>query len=105
MGDDDSGDDAFVHFQRGAFPAQFFLQVEEGMARFEVPDAENLGVLLQFCEKKGYRVEWTGSAARDSTLAGELVGFPGGRYVAHLLPGQVLDPAWSPPLPGGTPPH
>lgn len=88
-------DPEYQRFERGVFPAQFFVQVEEGMARFDVPDAGNLKTLLEYCEKSGYQVEWTDRVRREA--AGDLAGFPGGRYVAHRLPSAVLSPDWAPP--------
>lgn len=90
-------DQAYINFQRGETPAQFFLQVEEGMARFDVPDAGNLSTLLEYSRSHGYQVVWTDKVRREEL--GDLEGFPGGRYVAHRLPEQVLDPDWEPPAP------
>jgi hypothetical protein len=90
-------DSRYHHFQRGETPAQFFLQVEEGMARFDVPDAANLSTLLEYSRSNGYQVEWT-DKIRNEEL-GDLDGFPGGRYVAHRLPENVLEPGWQLPAP------
>ncbi len=86
-----------LRFQKNAFPAQFFLQVEEGMARFDVPTEGNLKTLLEYCEKQGYQVEWTEAVEAHSELAEELKAFPGGRYVGHRFPDEVLDPNWAQP--------
>lgn len=79
-------------FAQGQFPAQFFLQVQEGMARFDVPDAENLEVLLGYCRKHGYRVEWTGQLPEDPVEMQDMLRSPGGRYIGHRLPEEVLRP-------------
>ena len=50
-------DSRYHTFQKGETPAQFFLQVEEGMARFDVPDAANLATLLEYSRSHGYQIE------------------------------------------------
>lgn len=83
-------EDGYRHFVKGTFPALFLLQVNEGLARFEVPDRENLDVLLRYCKEHGYQVEWTERVIDRPEFTEELEGFPGGRYVAHVIPDEIL---------------
>ncbi len=82
--------DRWMYFQKGEFPALFYLQVEEGMAKVEVPDRANLEILLRFAASKGYQVEWTQAVPDHPDYTEELQGFPGGRFVAHWVPDSAL---------------
>lgn len=94
-------EDKFTYFEKGTFPALFFLQVAEGMARFEVKDYDNLKVLLGYCKSHGYQVEWTQALMDQPALAKELEGFPGGRFVAHLDKHVPARPKAADPVPVG----
>ena len=82
-------------FSKERFPAQFFLQVKEGMARFDIPDANNLKVMLDYCKNNGYQVQWTDQLPEDPAAMQDMLLSPGGRYVAHRLPEEVLDPEFN----------
>jgi hypothetical protein len=77
--------DRYVTFEKGATPCIFRIQVEEGFARVNILDQQNLRIMLEYCEKKNYRVEWTSAVLKESAEARDFDGFPGGLYVAHLL--------------------
>lgn len=84
-------EDRFRYYERHEMPALFVLQVAEGLVKLPVRDLEDLNKLLAYSRKKGLRVEWSKAVLDRPEFTEELEGYPGGRYVAHSLPEDMLD--------------
>ena len=69
-------------FEKGAVPCIFKLQVQEGFCRFNITEQENLNILLVYCKKKHYEVNWTSAVLKEDPDADVYKGFPGGLYIA-----------------------